>query len=123
MDAYICKRVKAKDQGTVFLKEGRVLFGNGRIVPAEHFRVGGPALGIAAVIQKTSHRMGIGCLIIGRLVEMPGVTLMGKGGEKGQVIGHMSPVDVDDIFLGVVNGRGSYKKPGLHILSETPGHI
>ena len=77
------------------------------IVIREIFRIVGPALGVAAVVEKIPESR---CFhfpkilsAVNSLVEMPGIAFMGQGGIERQVIMEIASVHTDRLRAPVIN--------------------
>ena len=102
--AHVGEGVESEDDGAILLQKCGLRFGDGSVVVAQHLTVGGPAFGVSAVIQKRAYGIWILAGEVGGLVQMTGISFMGKGREQGQIVGQMSLIDVDDVVFGVVDG-------------------
>lgn len=79
MNSHVCKRIKSKNDRTVFLEKGCFSLRERCKVVGHHFRIGGPALNVSAKIKNAPDRIRLRSRKIDGLVQMSGIAFVSKG--------------------------------------------
>ena len=79
MNSHVCKRIKSKNDRTVFLEKGCFSLRERCKVVGHHFRIGGPALNVSAKIKNAPNRIRLRSRKIDGLVQMSGIAFVSKG--------------------------------------------